>query len=206
MVSLNLKLVIPSPVTIQTSPAGLSFTMDGGAAQTAPQTLNLPQGSHTMSVVPTQAGATGTQYVFTSWSDGGAASHNITVDSSTATYTATFSVQYLLTTAVFPSGAGTVIASPSSSGYYNAGTNVQLTASANTGYQFSNWSGDLSGSTNPQSIAMNAVHSVSTNFSVPLVATPTFSPEGGSYVGSQFVTISDATPGATIFYLTYAQV
>ena len=154
-------------ITLQTNPAGLQFTVDGGAAQTAPQTLNLTQGTHTIAVPATQAGAVGTQYVFTGWSDGGAASHSIVVASSGATYTATFAVQYLLTTAVSPAGAGSVMASPFSDGYYNQGTSVQLTASASAGFQFISWGGELSGSANPQSIIMNAAYSVTVNFSAP---------------------------------------
>src|SRR5204862_465398 len=34
------------------------------------------------------------------------------------------------------------------------------------------------------------------------VATPTFGPDGGTYVGSQSVTLIDATSGATIHYTT----
>jgi hypothetical protein len=156
----------PTPITIQTVPAGLQFTVDGGTAQTAPQTVSLSQGTHTIAVATPQPGTAGTQYVFASWSDGGAVSHSITVGASAATYTATFTTQYLLTTAVAPAGSGSVSASPTSpSGYYNAGTSVQLTATANPGDQFSGWSGALSGSANPQSIALNAPAGVTANFS-----------------------------------------
>jgi Divergent InlB B-repeat domain/Domain of unknown function (DUF4214) len=148
-------------ITIQTNPAGLQFTLDN-TVYTAPQTLNLSVGPHTVTVATTQGGG-GTQDVFNGWSDGGPASHSIVVTSSPASYTATFNVQYLLTLGVAPAGSGTVGASPSSS-YYAAGTNVQLTASANSGYQFSAWSGDLTGASNPQSITMNAPHNVTANF------------------------------------------
>jgi len=52
----------------------------------------------------------------------------------------------------------------SADGYYNTGTLVQLTANAGTGYVFTGWSGDLTGSANPQSVAMSAPRSVTANF------------------------------------------
>ncbi len=137
-------------ITIQTNPAGLQFTVNGGAPQAAPQTLTLAPGSYTLSVASTQAGAAGTQYVFAQWSDSGPASHSITVTGNPATYTASFTTQYLLTTAVSPAGGGSVAANPPSAGYYGAGTSVQVTASANAGFTFASWSGDLSGTANPQ--------------------------------------------------------
>src|SRR5262249_32005668 len=82
-------------ITFQTSPPGLQFTVDTNS-YTAPQTLNLSLGSHTIAVATTQGGA-GTQDVFSGWSDGGGASHSISVTGSAATYTASFTVQYLLT-------------------------------------------------------------------------------------------------------------
>ncbi len=123
-------IIIPtSSVTIQTNPSGLQFSMDGAAAQTAPQTLNLSQGSHSIAVVTPQAGPAGTQYVFTGWSDGGAPSHKITVGSGASTFTATFKTQYRLTISASPATGGTV--TPTSGGFYDAAAVVPIVASAN---------------------------------------------------------------------------
>ena len=166
-------------VTMQTNPPGLQFSVDGGALQTAPQVLNLSQGTHNIAVATTQTGAPGTQYVFTSWSDGGAASHNITVGSSAATYTATFVTQYLLTVTVSPPGLGSVTATPSSgNGYYASGTSVQLQASATAGYQFANWTGDLTSSANPLTLIMSAPRSVTATLAKVTSVTIASNPSG----------------------------
>ena len=60
-------------------------------------------------------------------------------------------------------GQGSVSLSPSG-GVYNAGTNVQLTASHAAGWHFVRWEGSLSGSTNPASIVMNSNKSVTAVF------------------------------------------
>jgi hypothetical protein len=51
-------------------------------------------------------------------------------------------------------------------GVYNAGTVVTVTANPNSGYAFSNWSGDLSGSVNPTNLTMSGNKSVTANFNV----------------------------------------
>ena len=51
-------------------------------------------------------------------------------------------------------------------GVYTTGTVVTVTANANIGYAFGNWSGDLSGSVNPTTITMNGNKSVTANFNV----------------------------------------
>src|SRR5439155_372327 len=80
-------------------------------------------------------------------------------------YTASFKTQYLLTTAVSPAGWGTVTASPSSGdGFYDRDISVTLTATGS----FQSWSGDLSGSVNPQSVVMNAPRSVTETVTVTL--------------------------------------
>src|SRR6185312_5390570 len=119
-------------VTVASSPAGLALTVDA-APCTAPCTYSWTAGSVHTVAASTQSGATGTQYLFANWSDSGAASHSITAAAST-TYTASFTTQYFLTTAVSPSGAGTITPS---SGWYNAGTVVPVSAAAaNASFSF----------------------------------------------------------------------
>jgi hypothetical protein len=60
-------------------------------------------------------------------------------------------------------GQGSVSLSPSG-GKYDADTSVELTATADAGWHFVDWSGDLSGSTNPAVLVMNADKSVTATF------------------------------------------
>jgi hypothetical protein len=48
----------------------------------------------------------------------------------------------------------------------------------------------------------SSVGTASYVINLPLAATPTFSPSTGTYITAQSVTISDSTPGATIYYTT----
>ena len=60
---------------------------------------------------------------------------------------------------------GSVTRSPAKAGY-NRGETVTLEAVPNTGYSFTNWSGDLSGSTNPVRLAIDADKSVTAGFAL----------------------------------------
>ncbi len=151
-----------SMVTIQTSPSGLQFSVDGGAPAIAPQTLTLSQSTHTIAVAVTQAGAVGTQYVFTSWSDGGQASHTIVVGATAATYTAAFQAQYRLTLTASPSAGGTV--TPLSGTFYAAGATVPVSATPAAGYQFVSFSGDVTSTSNPLSVLISKALNIQANF------------------------------------------
>ncbi len=163
----------PVSVTVATSPAGLPVSVDG-SSYASPRTFQWGVGtSHTVSVVSPQG--SGTRYSFASWSDGGAATHIITVPSTAATFTATFTAQYLLT--VEAGIGGIVAANPTSTdGYYNSGTGVQLTALPTFGYAFTSWGGDLGGGTNPQSVTMNGARTVSVGFATAPVVGLRFVP------------------------------
>ena len=60
-------------------------------------------------------------------------------------------------------GAGSVALSPSG-GIYDEGTTVTLTATPNTDWGFSGWSGDAGGTANPISVVMNADKTVTASF------------------------------------------
>lgn len=77
---------------------------------------------------------------------------------------------YKLTTSTDPEQTGTIALTPPG-GDYLAGTEVTVTANAATGYAFDHWSGDLAGSTNPDSIIMNANKTVTAHFVPKFVLT-----------------------------------
>ena len=191
-------------ITVATSPSGLAFAVDG-TAYTAPQILQwVPGANHTITVIASpQSGGTGIQNVYASWSDGGSQSHSITVPSSVTTYTATFTTQYLLTTQASPVADGTI--SPASE-WVNSGTPVQISATANSGYQFTGFTGGLTGTLAPQTLpAMTGPVTVTANFSVSSsgqAATPTFSPVSGTYSSAQTLTLGTTASGASIRYTT----
>jgi PKD repeat protein len=81
----------PKPVnlTFASSPSGLQLVVDG-TSQATPFTFTAIIGSaHSISGPATQT-LGGTTYTFASWSDGGAATHNIVAPATATTYTATY--------------------------------------------------------------------------------------------------------------------
>jgi len=160
--------------TVATSPAGLRITVDE-TNYDAPHTFNwIPGTVHTLSVDSPQGGASGTRYVYSNWSDGGSQMRTITVPSSAAMYTANFATQYSLTTSANPPAGGSV--SPAETNWHSSGSDVSILASANAGYSFADWSGDLTGPANPTFITMNGPRSATANFAasppVSLAVTP----------------------------------
>ena len=155
--------VLTAPATaIRTNPSGLLFSMDALRPETAPQSVLLSPGPHLIGVPSPQAGLPGSQYAFNGWSDSGAQTHAIDVAGAAATYTASFQTQYQLSSSVLPASSGSV--SLASGSFFNAGSNVSVTAKGNAPYTFSYWSGAASGNANPVSIGMSAPQAVTANF------------------------------------------
>ena len=87
-------------------------------------------------------------------------------------------------------GSGTVTKNPDQA-TYATGTAVTLTAAPATGYQFSGWSDDASGTTNPLSITMNSNKTITATFtSVQQQAIKLINSGGAQYVDRQSSTWS----------------
>jgi mannan endo-1,4-beta-mannosidase len=116
---------------------------------------------------------------------------------------------YTLTVNVSPQGSGSVSLNPPG-GSYTAGTQVTLTATANSGYVFGGWGGDLSGSQNPATIVMDSSKTVTANFvrssyTLTVNINPsgagsvTLNPSGGVYVAGTTVTLTAVANSGYIF-------
>jgi uncharacterized repeat protein (TIGR02543 family) len=107
-------------------------------------------------------------------------------------------------------GSGSVTKNPNQA-TYPYGTVVQLTAVANTGWTFSSWTGNLSGSTNPASITMTGNKSVTAHFAqnqYTLTITldgsgsVTKNPNQATYSYGQVVTLT-AVPGMGFLFSSW---
>ena len=203
VVSLTVNIPVNISVTVQPSPSGRTFTVDGTSYSTA-QTFTWVSGSsHTIAGVTPQSGGTGIQYLWSSWSDSGTISHTVAPTAAT-TYTAYYTTQYALTTGY---GTGGASVSPASA-WYNSGSSVGISATAASGYSFSSWTGSgtgsYSGSTAAPTITMNGPISEMANFTVnpvnisvtvqPSPSGRTFTVDGTSYSTAQtFTWVSGST-------------
>ncbi|MGC9146165.1 MAG: InlB B-repeat-containing protein, partial [Nitrososphaeria archaeon] len=169
-----------------------------------PLTLYIPYGETvTYSYISPISGGQGIQFVWTGTSGlDSAQSGSFTADSS-GSITATYQEQYMLTVQVNPSGSGTT--SPAAGNYwYNAGEQVQITATPNTGYEFVQWSGSGSGSysgtNNPATVTMNSPITETANFESYVAVTFSASGLSSSAIG----TILTVTYGGTTYSLQYS--
>jgi len=152
-------------VTVQTSPSGRSFAVDGTNYSSA-RTFSWTAGAnHIIATATPQVGSPGTRYLLSSWSDGGAVSHTVQPNADT-TYTANFATYYFLNLNSGPGGG----VNPGSL-WTNSGAVVAIQATPSNGFAFKNWvgSGDnsYSGGNNPVLVFMTGVITQSAVFLPP---------------------------------------
>jgi len=154
--------------------AGANGTITG----TSPQTVNYGANGAAVTAVPN------TGYHFVQWSDTSTANPRTDTNvMANVNVTATFAINtYTLT--VNMTGSGTVAKFPDQA-TYDYGTLVTLTATPATGYPFTGWSGDLTGTTNPTNVTMTGTKTVTAIFTSSTTTS-------GDIDGNGSVTMGDA--------------
>jgi hypothetical protein len=191
----------------------VSYTIRGGGSPSAP-TFNYVEGGVSKSVelfaTPTDvqadfgsswsvtpnpiSGSLGEQWITTQ-----ATSGRITGNDTLAFK---YQHQYYLGIEVNPSGAGST--KPSSNGWYNAGQNVPISATANYGYAFLSWSGtgagSFTGTSSSSSITMNGSITEAAHFGIATDAmTVSYTIHGGGQICTGSPPFQICTPSAPTF-------
>ncbi|MGC2300348.1 MAG: choice-of-anchor D domain-containing protein [Acidobacteriaceae bacterium] len=173
------------PVTIGTSPPGLSFSING-TTFTTPQTPALTVGTgYTLATTSPQTLAVtpGVEYIFSNWSDGiGTLTDLLTPTTSTTGDTAMFNPLYDLTVIA---GSGGTTTGSAANGYYSPSSPQSLVATPNAGYYFSGWTGSAD-------VASPSSPSTTVTMNGPETITATFAP----IPGYQVTTLIDDPPGS----------
>jgi hypothetical protein len=132
-----------------------------------------------------------TGYSLSTWTGActltGACSVNMTA---ARTVGATFAVQRLALTVTAPTNGGTITSNPAGINCGTSGTActasfdyntvVALTATPSTGYNFGNWTGDCTGTTNTCSLTMTAARTVGATFTIQRYTLTVTSPTNGT--------------------------
>jgi hypothetical protein len=176
----------PNPVyTVNVSPNAFSSYLyiyaDGGFSY-APKNFSVyydpswTSGSmHTLSVdTPEYPYSSNSRYAFSSWSDGTATTTDtVTLTSTSTTYTANLTPEFYVTYYVNESCAGSINVSPGSptgDGFYPTGDALTFTETGNSGWLFTGWQYDLSGTSSSQPLTVTDEVLVTADYNT--VATP----------------------------------
>ena len=137
------------------------YTLTAGATATARSRSARSGGNYTSGTTVTLTPVPNTGYRFSDWSGTNALDivntggvYTIVMDEDKTVYGATSRqiAQYTLNTSISPEDGGLI--NPSGGTFYE-GKVVTLTATPASGFAFSNWTGDLSGRTNPITLTMD---------------------------------------------------
>ncbi len=194
--------------TINTYTLSTSVVGNGAVIKTPDQ----PSYNHGTSVQLTASAGLG--YSFSSWSGDTTGTMNpfTKIMNGNKSYTATFAINtYTLSTSVV--GSGSVNRNPSQANY-NHGTSVLVTAVPGSGYSFTGWSGDTTGTMNPFTKIMNGNKSYTATFAINTYTistsvTPvssgsvTKTPDQPSYNHGSSVDI-EAVPGAAYTFSSWS--
>jgi uncharacterized repeat protein (TIGR02543 family) len=153
-------------VTANFLPVGNGFTLDvianNGSVLKNPVLASYTDGATVQLTATPSLG-----YVFSSWSGDATGTQNTVTVTMNAdkTVTANFLPDNNGFTLDVVANNGSVLKNPDMTVYTN-GASVQLTATANSGYKFTSWSGEASGTVSPLTVTMNSDKDIIANFEV----------------------------------------
>ena len=156
---------------------------------------------HTLEAESPVSGGSGTRYVYTSWSDGGAISHIYTVPSTSATVTATYKTQYYLT-------VNSAHDSPQGAGWYDssetASFSVKSPISGGSGTQYvcTGYSGSASAHGTSGTVTMSGPETVTFAWKTQYKLTVNINPSSLSATSIGVSPASTATPNGpgSVYY------
>ena len=181
-VTMNANKIIAANFTLNTYT--LNVTATNGTVVPVPSQATYNHGSTVQLTATANSG-----YTFTSWSGDATGSTNpltvsmISNKNITANFTANATYSLNVT-----SVNGIVTKNPDLT-TYASGASVLLTATANSGYTFTGWSGDATGSVSPVTVVMNANKNVTANF----IVTPAQGPGAINLGGAAIYTVLSKT-------------
>jgi uncharacterized protein (TIGR03437 family) len=161
-----------SRVNVQSSPPGVVLQVDGTSC-TTPCAIDRASGSSLRITAPASMPmGDGARLDFQSWSDAGASDHSFTISADTTNVTANYQAAYRLSASGDPGNGASFVFDPASPDmFYPVNTTVSVTATANPGFKFRRWIGDLTGTYPGGFITMAAPRSVTAGMDrIPFIA------------------------------------
>jgi uncharacterized protein (TIGR03437 family) len=164
-------------LTVTSSMPSLTVTVNGATCGT-PCDMQFPVGTQVRVSAPASVAlGAGTRADLSGWSGSvsAAAGDWVGVLSGTpVALSANYQAMNLLSTAAVPAGSASWSLLPGSpDGYYASATTVNISVTAQPGYRFHGWSGDLSGAFPSGAVAMSAPRTVTALFDTVATISPT---------------------------------
>jgi len=193
-------------LTVDVSPGGTgSIELDGTALSSYPDSSTFVYGaSVNLEAIPASG------YEFAHWSGDLSGTENpatIAMDSDKEVVAYFTQITYILTVDVGPGGTGSIeldgaaLSSYPASSTFVWGASVNLEAIPTSGYEFAQWGGDLSGSTNPISIVMDGNKIITANFAqITYALTVDVSPGGAGSIEVDGTAFSSYPAPSTFVY------
>ncbi len=159
-------------ITIQSSPSGVPMQVDGQACTTPCNLIRSIGSTVQISAPPSSSPSDGVRLDFLGWADSAAASRTLTATAQAQTLTASYKLRYQLRASSDPgNGVQWQTQPPSPDLFFDEGSPVNISVKTQPGFQFLQWSGDVSGSMPSVSLVMSAPRTVVAQLNpVPYIA------------------------------------